>query len=68
MISKTKVDKTQDCIEYINKPVINGLGETIGLITDAIEIGEYIELTMNMELPIPLAKPLTQSFEIRGGK
>ena len=46
----------------------NGLGKNIGKVIAAIEFNGYIELTMEIEEPVLLAKPLMQSFGIIGGK
>lgn len=67
LIMTMQVNKDISCDKYIGQLVINGLGETVGKVIKAEELDECIELTMEVETPIPLAKPLMQSFEI-GGK
>ena len=59
---KTQVNKDIPCSEYIGKPVTNGLGEIIGKVINAIELDKCIEITMELEIPIPLAKPFSQSI------
>jgi hypothetical protein len=54
--------------QYINKPVKNSFNESIGIITKAEEIGDYVELTMYIRPPESLIKPMARSFSIdRGG-
>lgn len=63
----TQLPKDKPCEEYIGKPVVNGLGETVGKIVMAAELDDCIEVTMEIEIPVPWAKPLMRSFEL-GGK
>ena len=50
--------------DQLDKPVNNGLGETIGKIIAVREVKDGFELTMDVKLPIPLQAPLRQSFSI----
>jgi len=65
MILKTRVRKDcGDISSYINKPVKNGLNQVVGTITDAKELADCIELTMDVKEPESLIKPVTKSFSI----
>ena len=63
-IIKTQVNKDILCKDHIGKPVLNYFGETIGAITDAVELDMTIELTMEIDNAMAFIKPTTQSFEI----
>jgi len=63
-IMKSHVSKDYPCSDYIGKPVTNGRGEIVGTITAAVERDTYIEITMELEIQLPLAKPCNMSFSL----
>jgi len=60
---KTQVNKDIPCKDHIGKPVVNTFGETIGVVTDAVELDTTIELTMEIDNTMAFIQPKV-SFEI----
>lgn len=65
MIMTIKVLKECPVEGYVDHPVTNNIGEKIGVITEALDLGEYVELTMDVKIPEPISRPLTTGFSIR---
>lgn len=65
---KTIVPKEGDILSYMNKPVKNGMGEVIGVIIKAEDLGDNVELTMNVMMPELVSRPLVRSSFSIGGK